>query len=171
MSRFTVPFVLQTLIFLIPLNIYIIGDWMGSGIQTLFFRYNQTNIGNSLIFLNREIAFVVNGILTGKSAVASFFWVVGVFFICIAMLTVIYAYLKEEQPFVRFTSYINTCGALLFTISTVIQYGITFHGPAGMAIPFGIPVIFGVAYFQYRSSMKELIIDRDDSKDDPVDVQ
>jgi len=145
-----IPLALQVLIFLIPLNIYIIGDWMGSGIQTLFFRYNQTNIGNSLIFLNREIYFITSGIVTGKSAFASAFWLIGVALVCIATILVIYAYFRNKPEFIRYCVCFNIGGAIIFSLSIIIQYGITLNGPAGFAIPFGIPVILGVAYFQYR---------------------
>jgi hypothetical protein len=150
MTRFGIPFTLQTLIFVIPLNIYVIGDWLGSGIQTLFFRYQQTNIGNSLIFLNREMSYIINGILTGKSAFASAIWCVGVTVICFAMLVIVFAYSKNEIHLLRYTVLLNLGGAILFTIAIFIQYGITLHGPAGIAIPFGIPVIFGISYYQNR---------------------
>jgi len=150
MSKFRIPLILQCLIFLIPLNIYVIGDWMGSGIQALFFRYQQTNIGNSLIFLNREMGFVLNGILTGKTAYASVLWCVGVALICIAMLVIVYTYLQEEQYLIRYAAFLNAGGALLFTLAVIIQYGIFLNGPAGIAIPIGIPVLLGVAYWQYH---------------------
>ncbi|PKL64211.1 MAG: hypothetical protein CVV32_09710 [Methanomicrobiales archaeon HGW-Methanomicrobiales-3] len=156
--------ILQSLIFLIPINLYIIGDWLGSGIQTLFFRYHETTLGNSLIFLNREMAFVLNGTLSGKSAYASIIWCFGVILICIATLVILFAYFKEENRFINYGVFLNLGGALLFTIAIIIQYGITFHGPAGIAIPLGIPVILGVAYFQYRSAMNEIADDQEDEE-------
>ena len=150
MAKFKIPLILQILIFLIPLNIYVIGDWMGSGIQGLFFRYHQTNIGNSLIVLNREIGFVLNGTITGKSAYASVIWCIGVAFICLATLMIIYAYLRKEPLFIKHSTFLNAGGALLFLLSVIIQYGIFLHGPTGIAIPLGIPVILGVAYMQYQ---------------------
>jgi hypothetical protein len=166
MSKFKIPSILQLLLFLIPLNIYVIGDWMGSGIQALFFRYNQTNIGNSLIFLNREIYFITNGIVSGKSAFASGIWCVGVALICIATILVIYAYVRDDSKYVRYCAFINIGGALLFTLSLFIQYGITLNGPSGFTIPVGIPVILCVAYFQYRSVTDEISLDGDENKED-----
>ncbi|PKG31367.1 hypothetical protein [Methanoregula sp.] len=151
MKRFNIPVILQALIFLIPLNIYVIGDWMGSGIQTIFFRYMQTNIGDSLIFLNRELHFILKGIVTGKTAIATSIWLIGVAIILIATLLVILAYRQQNPRLLRHGAYLNAAGALLFSISIVIQYGILLHGPAGIAIPLGIPVILSVAYFQYKS--------------------
>lgn len=167
MSKFKIPLILQCLLFLIPLNIYVIGDWMGSGIQALFFRYQQTNIGNSLIYLNREMGFVLNGTLTGKSAYASVIWCIGVVLICIAMLVMIYAYLKKEPLFVRYTAFLNAGGALLFALAVVIQYGIFLNGPAGIAIPLGIPVILGVAYLQYQWDPETRVDDDEQDKEEP----
>jgi hypothetical protein len=167
-SRLKIPLILQILPLLIPLNIYVIGDWMGSGIQTLFFRYQQTNIGNSLILLNREIGFVLNGTLTGKSANASVIWSLGVILICIATLVMIYSYLQKEPPFIRYSAFLNAGGALLFTIAIIIQYGITLNGPAGIAIPVGIPILLVISYVQYRSSFIPCEED-EDNKDDFID--
>jgi hypothetical protein len=152
MQKFRIPLILQALVFLIPLNIYVIGDWIGSGIQTMFFRYHQTNVGNGVIFLNREMGYVLAGIVTGKSAYALAIWGFGVVLICIATLVMIYAYFLEEPAFIRYSAFLNAGGALLFTVAVVIQYGIFLHGPAGIAIPFGIPVILGIAYLQYPGS-------------------
>lgn len=164
MSKLKIPLIIQALLFLIPLNIYIIGDWMGSGIQTLFFRYMETNIGNSLIFLNREIYFLTSGLVTGKSAFASAFWLIGVALICIATILVIYAYFHAKPEFIRYCAWFNIGGAILFSLSLIIQYGVTLNGPAGFAIPIGIPVILGVAYFQYRYATDEMAEDDDEEE-------
>ena len=162
MSKNKIYLILQSLIFLIPINLYIIGDWLGSGIQTLFFRYHETTLGNSVIFLHREMGFVLNGTLYGKSAYASAIWCFGVTLICIATLVILFAYFKEENRLIKYAVLLNLGGALLFTIAIIIQYGITFHGPAGIAIPLGIPVILGVAYFQYRSAINEITDTQED---------
>lgn len=150
MLKFKIPLILQCLLFIIPLNIYVIGDFLGSGIQTLFFRYHQTNVGNGFIFLHREIGFVLSGTLTGKSVYASVVWCMGVALICIATLVLISAFVRKEPLFIRCSALLNAGGAVLFTIAVIIQYGILLNGPAGIALPFGIPVILGVAYWQYR---------------------
>jgi hypothetical protein len=150
MSKSKIILILQSIIFLIPINIYIIGDWLGSGIQTMFFRYQQTYMGNGFIFISREMSLVLNSTIYGKSAYASVIWCIGVAIICIATLLLVIAYLKKNPSLVRYTIFLNLGGALLFAIATVIQYGITLNGPAGIAIPIGIPAILGVACLQYR---------------------
>ncbi len=49
MNRFKLSLIFQCLIFLIPLNIYMWGDWILVSVQWAFFRYMQTPYGNSLI--------------------------------------------------------------------------------------------------------------------------
>lgn len=156
MPKFKILIILQSLLFIIPLNIYIIGDWVGSGIQTLFFRYNQTTVGHSLIFLPREISFVLNGTLNGKSAIASAIWCGAVLLICIATMIIVHAYLRDKSGYLRFSVGLNLAAALLMIIAIGIQYGMTFHGPAGIAIPIGIPVILGVTFWQYRWNLSSL---------------
>jgi hypothetical protein len=152
MSKSRIALILQCLPFLIPLNIYVIGDWMGCGIQALFFRYQQTTMSSSLIFLNREIGFVLTGIVTGKSALATVVWATGVFLIIIATLVVVSAVFTTRTDLIRKAAFFNLGGALLFMLSIVIQYGILLHGPAGIAVPLGIPVLLVIAFWQYRIS-------------------
>ena len=47
MNKFKISLLLQCLVFLIPVNIYVIGDWLGTGVQWVLFRYQQTYLGNS----------------------------------------------------------------------------------------------------------------------------
>lgn len=164
-----IPLILQAAIFLIPLNIYIIGDWMGSGIHTLFFRYLQTNIGNSLIFLDREIGFIIKGQLTGKSVLVSEIWFIGVVLICIATVILIYSLINEKPTLIRYGAFLNISGAIVFVLSIVLQYGIALNGPAGIAIPIGIPIILGIAYLQYQS--KPDIPSPEEMDDEAVDEE
>jgi hypothetical protein len=75
---------------------------------------------------------------------------------------ILYASIRNDAKFIRYCAYLNAGGAILFAIAIIIQYGIMLKGPSGFAIPIGIPVILGVAYFQYQYAMKELADDRDD---------
>ena len=150
-SEKKIPLILQILIFLIPVNIYVIGDWLGTGIQFLFFRYQQTNLGNGFILLNREIYFVFSGILKGRSAFSTIFFTAGVACIIIATVLILYGYMQEE-PGYRKSAIINCAAALAFVIAVFLQYGIFLHGPSGIDIPFGIPIILIIAIWQYRLS-------------------
>jgi len=131
------------------MNIYVIGDGMGSGIQWLFFRYTSTSMGNGFIFLTREIGLVTSGILSGKTAVSTGVWALAAAIIIISTLLAIYAYLEEEPLYIRLTAILNSCSAVLLIFAIILQYGISLNGPAGISVPFGIPVVFIVAIVQY----------------------
>jgi len=150
------------------MNVYVIGDWMGAGIQWFFFRYQETNIGNSFIFLHREIRFIVSGLLYGRSAIASLLWVVGVVVIVTATVLIIYGTVKADPGTLKKAAFVNIAGAILFLLSVIVQYGILFHSPAGIAIPFGIPVILGVAFWQYRISTEPAC---EESGNEPVEKE
>ena len=49
MTRYRFALLSQILIFLIPLNIYMWGDWLIVNVQWALFRYQQSEYGNSLI--------------------------------------------------------------------------------------------------------------------------
>jgi hypothetical protein len=155
-KKFQFSLILQAFIWIIPVSIYVIGDWMGSGIHWLVFRYQQTNMGNSFIVINRETGFFLSNIITGKGAVSIIVWDVGASLIFIATLMMCYAVVKDHEQTVKRAAVCNIAGALVLTLSMVILYGITLNGPAGFAIPFGIPVIIIIAYLQYSGMITSL---------------
>jgi len=152
--RFKVPLILQIAVFLIPMNIYVIGDWLGAGIQWVFFRYINAQDKSSIILLNREIGLIVSGTLTGKSAFASILWTAGVILLVAATILIVYGTIETDPDVIKKGAFVNLGGAVLFLFSVFLQYGIFLNGPAGIAIPFGIPVIVVIAYWQYRVSCK-----------------
>ena len=153
-SEFRIPLILQIAIFFIPMNIYIIGDWVGAGIQWVFFRYITAMDKTSIILLTREIDLITSGLLTGKSAMVSVIWVVGVILLIAATILVVYGTIETNLGLIKKAAFINIGGGVVFLVSIFIQYGFLLHGPAGTAIPFGIPVLFVIGYLQYRESCK-----------------
>ena len=131
----------------------------------VLFKYNQTILGNGFIIFFREIDYILSGILSGKSAFPIVLWILGILLIVVATILIICMSVTNDQLFIKMASILNIGGAILFLISVIIQYGIFFHGPEGIAIPFGIPVILGVAYWQYRISLEPA---RQESGNDPV---
>ena len=149
-QRFRIPLVLQIAIFLIPMNVYVIGDWMGAGIQWVFLRFIQFSGKNSIVLLPRELGMILSGSLSGKSAFASIIWAVGAVLIIVATVLIISGAVKTNPDLLRKVAFVNTGAAVLFVLSTVFQYGILLHGPAGISIPFGILVLLIIAYWQYQ---------------------
>lgn len=151
-SRFRIPLILQVAVFLLPMTIYVIGDWIGAGIQWVFFRYIGYQEHGSILLLHREIGLILSGILTGKSAFASILWAAGVILVVAATILIAYGTIKTDPGSIKKGAFGNLGGAVLFLLSVFLQYGIFLHGPAGIAIPFGIIVLFVIAFWQYRIS-------------------
>ncbi len=79
MNRFKLSLIFQCLIFLIPLNIYMWGDWILVNVQWAFFRYQQSPYGNSLILGYKDMLYILNGQSTGLyNVAAAVFWTTGV---------------------------------------------------------------------------------------------
>ena len=51
---------------------------------------------------------------------------------------------------------------ILFSSSIIIQYGPLFHGPAGIAIPVGLPVLFVIRGWMYMEGHKGEAGDEED---------
>ena len=101
MNKFKISLVLQCLVFLIPINIYVIGDWLGTGVQWALFRYQQTYLGDSLILVTRYITFVLNGTISGRSAISVILWGVGGLLFIIATILVILANTSKDSSLIK----------------------------------------------------------------------
>jgi hypothetical protein len=151
-SQFRIPLILQAVVFFIPMTIYVIGEWVGAGIQWVFFRYIRYQEQGSVFLLHHEIGLILSGTLTGRSAFASVLWAAGVILVVAATVVIVYGTIRINPGIIKKGAYVNLFAAVLFLLSVFLQYGIFFHGPAGFAIPFGIIVLFVIAYLQYRIS-------------------
>jgi len=150
LSPFAVPLILQCCLFLVPVNILVIGDWLGTGVQWGLFRYIQSYIGNSLIFFTSFITYIANGTLTGRSALAAGFDVAASACLILALCILLFVYLKRSAGYVKAAAIVTIAAGCLFLLADMIQYGILFSGPAGFAIPIGVPVILVCGWWMYR---------------------
>jgi hypothetical protein len=148
------PALLHALTLVIPLNIYVVGGWIGAGIQFPLFRYQDTSWGISIISIFDEMSYVLSGTLTGRTAVSISLWVLGTVLLVAAFLA---ALLPEEKCPARLRGFALTGAALLYLLSLFAQYGLFLHGPAGIAIPVGIPflLIAGLLVVQASSGGTE----------------
>ena len=55
MTRISLPFLCECLLFFVPLNIYGIGNYLATGVQWALFRYQQSYLGNSLILIQGDL--------------------------------------------------------------------------------------------------------------------
>jgi hypothetical protein len=149
-SPFSIPLILQCLLLIIPINLYVIGNWLATGIQWALFRYQQSYLGNSLILFYKDINYIASGAITGRSIFAGGFNVAASSLLLLALCIFVYGYLTESIAYFKTAAIITISGGCLFLISDIIQYGILFHGPDGFAIPLGVPAILLTGWWTYR---------------------
>ena len=164
MNKYRIPLILQILVFIIPINIYVIGDWLGTGVQWALLRYQQTYLGNSLILVTKDITYVLSGVITGRSGISYILWAAGVLLFVIATILVILANAEEDPAIVRKASLVTIAGAVLLSGSVIIQYGIFLSSQSGFAIPVGIPVILIIGWWMYQEKFETTV--KDDSPED-----
>jgi hypothetical protein len=160
MLKWHKTFLLAIFCLLLPINIYIIGDWIGAGIQSSFLRFQVTERGTSVISNIQEFNYLISGIISGRSAISISFWLLG-FILLIGNIVVILAgnYIPPLKEKVNiFCIIAGSC----FLISLIVQYGPLFHGPAGIAIPIGLPVLFVIGGWIYIEGQKDEAGDEDD---------
>jgi hypothetical protein len=150
MDKYKISLLLQCLVFLIPINIYVIGDWLGTGVQWALFRYQQTYMGDSLILVTRGITLVLNGTIGGRGGISLVLWAIGALLFIIAMILVILAAIKKDSTLVKKASVFTIGGGIVFALSIIFQYGFLLIGPSGFAIPVGIPIIFVIGWWMFQ---------------------
>jgi hypothetical protein len=150
MNKYKISLLLQCLVFLVPINIYVIGDWLGTGVQWALFRYQQTYLGNSLILVTKDITYVLDGVISGRSGLSYILWASGVLVFIIATILVILANIDEDSTMIRKASLLTIIGGILLILSVIMQYGILFNSQSGFAIPVGIPIILIIGWWMYR---------------------
>jgi len=165
LSPFLSPLILQCLLFLVPVNIYVIGDWIGTVVQWGLVRYIQSYIGNSLIFFVNYITYIANGTLTGRSALAAGLDVAAAVCLILSLCILIGANVKQSAAYVRAAAIATIAAGCLFLAADICQYGIFFSGPAGFAIPIGVPVILVCGWWMYRMEFPE-----EEAEEDSGDV-
>jgi hypothetical protein len=112
---------------------------IGYGIQWIFFRYQSTSLGDSIIPLGRDLFYVTSGLITGKSVLFEILPILSasVFFI---------AFLFVMAGRTNAAGLLTIGSGSISLASSLFQYGITFHGGTGTCIPFGsiILMVFGI---------------------------
>lgn len=126
-------------LFFIPMNFFLMVGGIGYGIQWIFFRYQSTSLGDSVIPLGRDLFYVTSGLITGKSVTFEILPIISasIFFI---------AFLYAMAGRTKAAGLLTIGSGLVSLASSILQYGITFHGGTGMCIPFGsvILLFFGI---------------------------
>lgn len=142
----------------IPITIFVIGDYLGVGIQFPTFRFQESYLGISIIPINKEWEYILKGLIRSKSAISIALWIIGLLLIIASLLVTFYNNCRESKKF-KFAGIFLCSAAILFLISLFMQYGPLFHGPAGIAIPIGLPVLFVIGGWMYMEGRKEEVGD------------
>ena len=140
----------QALPLILPMNIYVIGDWLGTGIQWALFRYQQTYLGTSLIPVSNDFRYVLDGIMGGRSGVSVLIWCAGAVMLVAAVFLFIYSHYMEPDS--RWSSYpplVSMVAGILFFLSCIVQYGVLLHSQAGFSIPIGVPIVIILGWYLY----------------------
>ena len=143
------------LILIFPVNIYIIGDAIGAGLQSSFIRYQQTYLGTSVITLADDLGYVTSGIIGGRSALSILLWALGTALLLAAAGYFIYSRYNNIAEIRKPLALLTAGGAGAYLLSCIAQYGPTFHGPAGLSIPVGVPLIFAIAVYILKAEDDE----------------
>jgi hypothetical protein len=151
MNTRQISYLVSLLLLLIPINIYIIGDWIGIGIQSSFLNYKVTYLGTSLTHEFTEMNYVISGILEGKSALSVTAWFAGFILLIMAMIAMLLYDLGKEKGSHHYPEHLFVIAGLSFLLSCIIQYGIVLHGPAGWSFPIGVPLFLYFGWWYHRN--------------------
>jgi len=142
-------FLIQSLILFLPINVYIVGDWVGCGIQWALFRYQVSYFGESLIGFTNEILYVYTGIIQGRSAIALIIWAIAATVLIFCFMVNIYAVFSDTPTLIQNTFLCSIIIGILFLLADLMQYGLSLHNSAGICIPIGVPAIILVGVSGY----------------------
>jgi hypothetical protein len=150
---------IQVILLLIPLNVYMWGDWMLVSVQWALFRYQQSPIGSSLILGYKDILYIVQGQTTGISNIlAALFWTIGSVLLLIGLLITLFGWVNERSGFIKTASFFTFGGGVLFLLSALGRF------MGGFSIPLGVPLILLFGWWMYQQKSEP-----DDDGDTSVD--
>jgi hypothetical protein len=130
-----------------PIQIYVIGDGIGAGIQGAFYRYQVTSYGSSFITGIQDIQYVTSGTYTGRTALSIFVWIIGdIVLVITAVLALINYKNIDKWKITKICSLLIVSG-VFFLISAQLQYGLLLYGMSGAVFPIGFVLIICVSWY------------------------
>ena len=163
-KKYSIYFIFSLILLLIPINIYILGDFLGAGFQCPFFRFQETYLGSSLISIIMDFTYVMIGVYKDRSAVSVLLWILAdLFLICASILLFLNQSLMKNA--LKKASYLLFFAGFCFIGSILFQYGPYLTGSAGVAIPIGIPILFVIGGWMYIEGRQE------EARDEEEEVQ
>jgi hypothetical protein len=147
---------------IIPLNIYVIGDFLGAGITFPFLKFQITFMGTFFLTFLQELNYVINGTFHHKTAISVLFWTIALIIQVAAVLTLYISWNRQNFILLRRAGVFLMTATILYLASIITQYGFLFHGPAGTAIPIGLPVLFLIGGWMYMEGQKEEVVEEEE---------
>jgi hypothetical protein len=144
--------ILLLICFFLPLNFFIMGENTGYGFQSVLYQYKVSGYGNNMFTLSQDINYVLLGIYSEKTMMSVIFWGIGSIIFIISSIIWIINW-DSVIFFNRVSAVMLIISGIFYVVSVWSQYGIFFNGPAGLSIPFGVPLIFIIGYviFTFRN--------------------
>lgn len=160
MAKYKFLLALQALIFLIPLNFYMWGDWLLVDFQWALVRYQQSSYGSSIIPVYKDIIYIIDGRTTGiYNILAASFWTAGSIILLIGIFITLYAWIYGRPNLARTASLLTIGGGILYLLSALGRFN------AGFSVPVGVPFILFIGWWLYHQK-PEPEDDKDISEED-----
>lgn len=144
---------LALLIFCVPVSVYVIGSMLGAGVQFPLFRYQETYMGMNVITIFRDLQYVLEGTISGRSALMPLFWIGGVIF---GMAGFVFVAVPSRIHQIYSTRRGGICiilAGILYLLAIIAQYGPTLSSSGGFAIPVGVPVLLVVGWLMWSGML------------------
>lgn len=158
MVRYKILLLLQCLLLVIPLNVFMWGDWLLVNVQWALVRYQQSPYGPSIIPIYKDLLYIVQGQTTGMyNILAASFWAIGTVLLLIGLLITLFAWVNERPGLIRTVSILTLCSGVLFCFSALGRF------VGGFSIPLGVPIILFIGWWMYLQEPEP-----EDDEDIPV---
>ncbi|WAC04187.1 MAG: hypothetical protein OS112_06855 [Methanoregula sp.] len=145
MAKYKYLLALQAFIFLIPLNVYMWGDWLLVNVQWALVRYQQSPIGSSIILCYKDIFYILEGRTTGiYNILAASSWTLGSVLLLTGILITLCAWIYERSGLLRTASLFVIGGGIMYCFSALGRF------TGGFSIPIGVPIIFITGWLLYH---------------------
>lgn len=131
--------------FILPLHFFVLGNGVGYGLQGAMYQYKITGFGSNLFTMPQDLSYILLGNYSGRTMFSTLSWISGSLILVVA--TIIWLVNESDMKCFNIISGIMLIIAgLMYLISCIIQYGVFFLGPAGISVPFAIPLILILGY-------------------------
>ena len=152
MKPWIIAFCICIFYFMLPLQLFIIGNDMGIGIQGAVYRYQISPQGISLIPLTSEVFYVTSGLYQGRTAMSVTFWVLGTAIFTVLTIASLVYWNQLSLRQIRIIMPGLAGAGFCYLVSCGFQYGVLLSGSAGKSLPIGIIflIIFSIFVYYYQ---------------------